>query len=121
MGVDIKVGINIYIQVYFTRKKKCHAGYTSTVLSVIFQRNSRYACILSDTQSFDFVTSPDGGITTLDKTVLVSFALNNICDPVVPFDWIIVVIIISFTIHAGWRECERSNSGSTYCSTMPRG
>ena len=43
--------------------------------------------LLSDTQPIDFLTtSLDGGVTTLDKMVLVSCALNNICDSVVPFD-----------------------------------
>ena len=43
--------------------------------------------LLSDTQPIDFVTtSLDGGVTTLDKMVLVSCALNDICDSVVPFD-----------------------------------
>ena len=43
--------------------------------------------LLSDTQPINFVTtSLDGGVTTLDKMVLVSCALNNICDSVVPFD-----------------------------------
>ena len=37
----------------------------------------------SDTQPIDFATSPDGGVTTLDKTVLVSCALNNTRDSVV--------------------------------------
>ena len=42
--------------------------------------------LLSDTQPIDFVTSLDRGMTTLDKMVLVSCALNNICDSVIPFD-----------------------------------
>ena len=43
--------------------------------------------LLSDTQPIDFVTtSVDGDATTLDKMVLVSCALSNICDSVVPFD-----------------------------------
>ena len=43
--------------------------------------------LLSDMQPIDFVTtSLDGGVTTLDKMVLVSCALSNICDSVVPFD-----------------------------------
>ena len=42
--------------------------------------------LLSDTQLINFLTSPDGGMTTLDKMVYASCALNNICDSVVPFD-----------------------------------
>lgn len=42
--------------------------------------------ILQDTQPVYFVTSVNGNPTTLDKMVLTSCALINICDSVVPFD-----------------------------------
>ena len=42
--------------------------------------------LLSDTQPIDFLTSRDGGMTTLDKMVYVSCGLINKCDSVVPFD-----------------------------------
>ena len=42
--------------------------------------------ILGDTQPIDFVTSVNGDATTLDKIVLTSCALINICDSVVPFE-----------------------------------
>ena len=46
--------------------------------------NIRKFSLLSDMQRIDFVTtSLDGGVTTLDKMVLLSCALNNICDSVV--------------------------------------
>ena len=41
--------------------------------------------LLSATQPIDFVTSTEG-TTTLDKIVLVSCALINMCDSVIPFD-----------------------------------
>ena len=42
--------------------------------------------ILSDTQPIDFLVSPDGSYTLLDKIVHVCCALNNICDSVISFD-----------------------------------
>lgn len=42
--------------------------------------------ILNATQPIDFVISEGTEQTMLDKIVHVSFALNNICDSVVPFD-----------------------------------
>ena len=42
--------------------------------------------MLSCTQLIDFVISSDGTKTTLDKIVLVSCALVNICESVVPFE-----------------------------------
>lgn len=41
--------------------------------------------ILSDTQPIDFLVSPDGSLTLLDKIVYVCCALNNICDSVIQF------------------------------------
>ena len=42
--------------------------------------------ILGDTQPIDFLVSPDGSYTLLDKIVYVCCALNNICDSVISFD-----------------------------------
>ena len=42
--------------------------------------------ILSDTQPIDFLVSPDGSYTLLDKIVYVCCALHNICDSVISFD-----------------------------------
>ena len=50
---------------------------------VIGNVHNKYS-ILSATQPIDFVVSSN--VTTLDKIVLVSCALVNMCDSVVPFD-----------------------------------
>ncbi len=42
--------------------------------------------ILSDTQPIDFLVSPDGSCSLLDKIVHVCCALNNICDSVISFE-----------------------------------
>ena len=52
---------------------------------VIGNIRNKYS-MLSCTQPIDFVISSDGTNTTLDKIVLVSCALVNICESVVPFE-----------------------------------
>lgn len=45
--------------------------------------------LLSGTQPIELVSSSDENITTLDKIVYVCYVIINMCDSVVPFDWLL--------------------------------